>query len=52
MTFWKASCDLGIYYHFEDVRLNEVYFSFIYLGSIGQSAVKFNLLNVKNMDAQ
>lgn len=52
MIFWKATHNLGVYHQSEPVRLNKVYFSFIYLGSLSQSAVKFNLINVKPTDAQ
>lgn len=34
------------------VRLTKAYFSFIYLGSLTESVVKFNLINVKHTDAQ
>lgn len=52
MIFWKATHNLRVYHQFEPVRLNKVYFSFIYLGSLSQSVVKFNLINVKPTDAQ
>ena len=36
----------------EAVKLNKAYFSFIYLGLLSQSVVKFNLVNVKHTNAQ
>lgn len=52
MIFWKATHNSRVYHQFEPVRLNKVYFSFIYLGSLSQSVVKFSLINVKPTDAQ